>query len=106
MDAAKNKLAIKIVALARAPRLRAELLDASSGVLGRAAVERGEDLVPTIDRLLKASKLDPTNVVDITVICEEGASQLSCQMAKVARETFLFAQSAIKSTNIHPVSSK
>ena len=90
---------IVISALGLAPALRVDLVQKHL-VLAHQDISKGEDIVPAIDKLLKASRMDITNVVDITAECEEGASQLSCQMAQVARETFLFAQSAIKSTNI------
>lgn len=95
---------ISIWALAKAPTLEVKLMEADL-LLESQDVAKGEDIMPALDNLLKGRKLNPTNVIDITVHCEDGASQLSCQMAKVARETFLFARTKINS-NIAASSSK
>lgn len=82
---------LKLTALNSGRAIRVELWRGERLVLA-AVASQGDQLLKTIDRILKAGKLDSTDVQDIQVKCEANASPLSGQMAKAARETFCFAR--------------
>lgn len=83
---------VRLTALSGVKRIKLELL-AENKAAAAMEIEKGEQIFPALDEILKRSRIERTNVEDIFVACENDTSFLSCQMIEAARDIFLFARS-------------
>ena len=90
-ESTDNNMKLILRSLAGSTNIELTLLDKDTEI-GQETVAQGEEIVSALDRILKNAKLNKTEITEIELAAESGASETSQRITRAFQMAFDFVQ--------------